>query len=174
MEQMKIEVQATEAELNTLREAIANQEKLLTNPTPTSPKPGSDDFKKFEADIIQKKANFNALASVKKKELMEKETKVYYLVYKEIADEVAALARQYNISMVLRYNSDALDVPPGTAPGREDVAKLMSKPIIYLGPDLDITARILTTINSRYPQPAPGGSAKALGPTRPAANPLQR
>ena len=166
MDAMAVEVKAAEVELNTLRDAIAKQEEVLKTPTSTSPKPGTDAYKQLESEIIQRKSVFNANASVKKKDLMEKETKIYYTVYKEIADEVKAFADYYKISMVLRYNSDAVDVPPGTQPGREEVAKLMSKPIIYLGPNLDITDQILTSINRRYPETANAQPAGGFMPKK--------
>jgi Skp family chaperone for outer membrane proteins len=152
MDGMKVEVEAAEKRLNADRQAIADLEeqfkKAIAQNSPSRLLPGSPEYKQREEDLIKRKNDFNVAASIQKKDLMEKETKVYFIVYKEINEEVTKFAQYYNIQMVLRYNSDT----PLDGTDRNEVARLMSKPIFYLKPELDITGQILGSLNTKFPK----------------------
>jgi len=141
MEQMKGEVQKAEADLNKARESIANLEKEIVNKY----KPGTPEFKKAEEDLFRRKNEFNYQATTVKRDLMEKETAIYYQVNKQVSTAVEGFAKQYGIVMVLRYNSDTAQDPND----RQNVARELSKAIIYIRPDLDITPYIVQALNQQ-------------------------
>ncbi|HZZ72592.1 MAG TPA: OmpH family outer membrane protein [Pirellulales bacterium] len=147
MEGMAAEIKTAEVTLNAERDAIVKVEDQLRGL-----KSGSPDYKQLEDSLIKRKSDFNVKASVQKKDLMEKETRIYYTIYKEVTDEVKAFAEYYKISIVLRYNSEVAD---GST--REGVAREMAKPIVYLGPNLDITDQIVSSINRRHPAKVANG-----------------
>ncbi len=163
MEKLKVEVQAAEAALNTQRQTIQGKEEGMKNF-----KVGSPDFKQAEEILLREKTKFNLDASLQKKDLMERETQVYSQTYSEISKEVKSFAEYYKVHLVLRYSSDPTPDEKGALPGadRSDVARNLSKPIIYLRQDLDITNQILSSINTRYPEPPKTANKESIPPVR--------
>jgi Skp family chaperone for outer membrane proteins len=145
MDGMKKEVEAAEGSFKKERDRIAAKSEQLKNF-----KPGSPDFKKLEEDLTREGADFQLKVSLKKKEFMEREAKIYYTVYQEVNDEVKYYADRNGISLVLRFNGDPVDVN-----NRESVMREINKPIVYQH-GIDITPNILDTLNQRA---AGGGTA---------------
>lgn len=139
MEELKRDVEADEKTLKAERSAINEMGKKLEGL-----KPGSIDYKRLDEDLTRRQSDWNVKASLKKKTLMERETQIYYNVYREINDEVRYFAERRGVSLVLRFNGEPVDVSnPGSVRGE------INKPIVYTRRDIDITLPILSELNRR-------------------------
>jgi hypothetical protein len=70
--------------------------------------------------------------------LAETEAQIYFQNYKRITDGVKFMANHYKINLVLRYNSDQMDLEkPDT------VIRGVMKNIVYHDEDLDMTKAIM-------------------------------
>lgn len=138
MEAMRQEVVAFENELKGRgkeMETIREQMKQFDAGTP--------EFKKLESQILQMQADGQILATQKKRDLLDREAKVYYTVYTEIQKEVTAYAQHFKIGLVLRYNSAPIDPA-----NRQSVLDGVNSSLVYQG-GIDITQRIIDQIAQR-------------------------
>ncbi len=119
-------------------------------------KQGTPEYKNLEAQVTKERADLNVFASLKQKELLERETKMYYSAYVEIRQIVAQICRQYNIGIVLRFDSKQLD--PNNS---QDVLKHLNNRVFYHQKALDLTPLVIQQLKQR------AGAAAA----RPFANP---
>lgn len=110
--------------------------------------PGTPNYVAMEKDIHQKYADLQVQMSLKKKQFMEQEAKLYYNVYDEVTRVVARFANEYGINLVLRYNSEPIDPKD-----RSSVLAGVNNPIVFQR-NLDITTAILAIINGNSPPPA--------------------
>ena len=155
MEQMRAEVQQAEQSLKGERDRIAaimEQQKSLKANTP--------EYKQLGDRIIDEQTEFSKAASKQKAEFLDREAKIYFMVYSEINRMVDSYAKAMNVSLVLRYNSDPVDQTD-----RQSVLKAINRPIVHLGPNMDITDEILAELNRGQNPPAPdqnvpGGTAR--------------
>lgn len=150
MEAMKRDVQQSQAELqNKAKEIDAQREKLKMY------KPDSVEAKQTEATILELQAAGQLEATKKKKDLLDREAKLYFEVYEEIKQEVNAFMQQYGIALVLRFNSDSIDVK-----NRPAVLEYVNRPIVDQR-RIDITAQIVERIARRHNATARGTAAGA-------------
>jgi len=138
MEELKRDVDAEDGQLKKERAAI-NQfgEKLQ------GLKAGSPDYKRMDEELTRRQSDWNVKMSLKKKTLLERETQIYYNVYREINDEVRYFAERRGISLVLRYNGEPVETS-----NPQSVRNEINKPIVYQR-GIDITEPILNEINRR-------------------------
>lgn len=152
MEQMKQEVEAVEASFRQRAkqmEAVRERMKQFT--------PGSPEYKDLDSQILQIQADGQVEATQKKKDFLDREAKLYYTVYAEIQNEVAAFARQNNIGLVLRFNSAPIE------PNRNSTLEGVNRPIVFQD-RLNITQHILDQINRRFAsQSSPAGDPRNGG-----------
>ena len=74
----------------------------------------------------------------KRRQLAETEAQIYFQNNKRITDGVKFMANHYKINLVLRYNSDQMDLEkPDT------VIRGVMKNIVYHDEDLDMTKAIM-------------------------------
>ncbi len=107
-------------------------------------KQGTPEYKNLEAQVTKERADLNVFASLKQKELLERETKMYYTAYTEIRQIVAQICRQYNIGIVLRFDSKQLD--PNNS---QDVLKHLNNRIFYHQKALDLTPLVVQQLKQR-------------------------
>ncbi len=143
MDQMKGDVKKIEDKLRDERRQIAKREEMLK-----SYKPGSANYKNLEEQLAEEKAKFNLRAAKERKELLEREAKIYYQTYLEVNDAVKYYAQRSKLGLVLRFNGDPID--PNR---REDVLRAINKPVVYQG-SVDITPDILQAVNRGAARPA--------------------
>jgi Skp family chaperone for outer membrane proteins len=105
-------------------------------------KPGTPDYAKLEEEITHAQANFQASAALQQKDIMERESKVYLQVYKEVADAVQYHAQRRGMTLVLRFNGD-----PVEGANRESILREINKPIVYNVREADITPDVLDDLN---------------------------
>lgn len=135
-------------------------------------KPGSLEYKTREEEAARLTSDLQVKVSLKKKELLEQEARVYFQVYRELEQKIAVFAQQYRISMVLRFNSEGMKEDD-----RNSVLQGVNRAVVYYHPNLDITNYVLAELNKNYPTrrhpspTAPGGpqgqSAQRTGPQIP-------
>src|SRR5262245_9721269 len=85
------------------KDIIKQREKLQTF------NPGSPEYKKLEEEIARRLSDLQVTKQLKKKESREREAKIFYDTYMEISREVARLADQYGLDLVLRFESQEID-----------------------------------------------------------------
>ena len=136
MNQMKSDMKAAEANLKTDRDRIEQLEKQRN-----SLKPTSEEFKQLDEQLARQKADFNIKAGKIRRDLLEREAKVYYQTYLEVNNVVSYYARHNDIGLVLRFNGDKVDPSK-----REDVLRAINQPIMHQN-SIDITPDVLTLLN---------------------------
>lgn len=138
MENLKKEIQLAEEALKKERNYIQSRIDAAAQF-----KPGTPNFKQAEEEIADLQAKFNVKAQLKKKNFMERESKIYFNVYTEVTKEVQEIAARYNIKLVLRYNSE-----PPSDEGRDNILRTLNQPIVYQN-GLDITRHVIDSLNNR-------------------------
>jgi Skp family chaperone for outer membrane proteins len=140
--------------------AIRAREKGLREKTEQAKdfNPGTPEYKKVEEEVAKLASDLQVEMALKRKEFMEREAKLLYTTYTEISDRVARFADENGISLVLRFDSSAIN-----ADDRGSVQAGINRSIIYQR-QLDITLAVLEQCNRDKPAagPAatgPGGAA---------------
>ncbi|MHB1037743.1 MAG: OmpH/Skp family outer membrane protein [Pirellulales bacterium] len=113
---------------------------------------GTEEYKQLEEKLTNMQASLKAKVSLKQKELMQQEAKIYYTVYQEVVDEVKYYATRNNISLVLHFNGD-----PADPNDPQTVSRQLSNVVVHYTKTIDITPVILQALNNRQPRAATGG-----------------
>ena len=154
LEKFRTYVTTIEAELREKRKVVEGLQKRLAGLKPSSP-----EAKALETEIVNAKGKFNAEATLKRKDLLEREARIYYLTYYEIQKEVDYYCQVKNVGLVIRYNSETVNKDDRTS-----VMRQVANPIVVQR-HIDITDTILRVLNGRPGSPpsnpnvgrAPGG-----------------
>jgi len=152
MESMKQDAEATKNQIMKEKERITKEMERLKDY-----KQGTAEYNKLEEDITHMQADFNAKAALQQKDFLERESRVYIAVYKEVADAVNLVSRQRGMTLVLRFNGDPVE--PGN---RESVLREINKPIVHYTREADITPDVISEVNR-----GGGGAPPARSATRP-------
>lgn len=127
------ELKSFDTELNTKREELQQAAaKLKTY------KPGSPDYAAAEEEVASMESRLRLEMARKRKELSDAEAKIYYDNYQRIAAGVKFLANHYKINLVLRYNSEEMNLEQG-----ESVIRGVMKSIVYHDESLDMTKGVM-------------------------------
>jgi Skp family chaperone for outer membrane proteins len=156
MEQMKQEVQQYEEEVRVRSQALSKERDEMMQFSP-----GSPEYEKRERALADKAAKLQVDTQMKKKEFLQRESKVYYQVYQEVSNAVREFAEMKGIDLVLRYNGEEMKPDDRTS-----VLQGVNRALVYQR-NLDITREILDRLNraprvSARPRPAtrvPSGQA---------------
>jgi Skp family chaperone for outer membrane proteins len=127
---------------------------------------GSPEYKREEEAITRQASELQLQGATKQKDLMEREAKVYYNVYNEVATAVATFADAQRISLVLRYNSD-----PINPDDRNSVLAGVNNMIVFQR-NLDITNIIIEEVNRGTFRGTANSGSKA-GPSIPKGKPTE-
>ena len=137
MDGMKKEMEAAETQLKGDRDRIQQlQERRDTL------QPSSDEFKQLDETLARQQAEFQIKAGTMRRDIMEREAKVYMETYREVAAAVRAYATSNNIGLVIRYNGDDVN----SSENRQDVLRAINQPIVYQN-SVDITPDVLLLLN---------------------------
>jgi len=120
---------------------------------------GTPDYKRLEEDITRRQADLATRVQLQKKDFLLREARVHYTVYQEILQEVDYFAASRGISMVLRFNSEPVDVERP-----DDVLRHINKPIVWVPQGCNITPYVLERLNRAQLNPAPAGQQHTLRP----------
>ncbi len=133
VEQVENALKSFDGELNTKREQIkaaVAQLKVL--------KAGTPDYSAQEERIASMESKLRLDMARKRKELADSEARIYYDNYQQIAAGVKFLANHYKINLVLRYNSEDMNLEEG-----QSVIRGVMKNIVYHDEALDMTKGVM-------------------------------
>lgn len=119
-------------------------------------KVGTPGYKQFEQELANEAADAQVKMELQKKELMEQEAQVYLATYNQVVQSVQAIAKQYQISLVLRYDSQPID--PNNP---NDILKGINRAVIHQQ-NLDITKTVLDMVNRSAPRRPTAGAGNTL------------
>jgi len=119
-------------------------------------KPGTADYARQEEHYATLESQLRLDIARKKKELGDAEAKIYYDNYQRIAAAVKAIATHNNIKLVLRFNSEDMDLEQG-----DSVARGVMKNVVYHDSTINMTNTVLRYLEQQTStsQIATGGSA---------------
>lgn len=145
-EGIKLQVKAVEdnlkafdAELTAKREELKNSlEKLKTYQA------GSAEFTAQEERVASMESKLRLDMARKRKELADREAKIYYDNYQLITSGVQAIAEYHKINLVLRYNSEQMDLEQG-----ESVIRGVMRNIVYHDEKLDMTGAVMQYLDKK-------------------------
>ena len=145
MESLKSEVTAFDAAMKKKGEALRKEAENLqvSGLKKTSPK-----YSENEAKLAKRDAELRIEANQKKKEILDREAKLYLETYAQIQDMVGRIAKANDITLVLRFDSSKID-----STDRASVIKGVNRAIVFQR-DLDLTDFVLQQLN---PQTARAG-----------------
>lgn len=90
-----------------------------------------EQLKNFELEIQQKNARIRTQARQSQEDLMKSEAQIYYQTYQHVMGIVENLCKQYNVTLVLRYDSTPID------PSKpQTVIRGVQKSVVFFNADL--------------------------------------
>ena len=136
MKAIKSEADTLKAQIQQQQDAIKNEAQQLSNY-----EPGSPDRNQLEATLEQKQTALRTKARQAEADLLNREAKIYYDTYQEMQNVVAGLASQHGISLVLRFDSTAIDPT-----NRPEVIKGVNRAVVFHR-RLDLTSMVIGKMN---------------------------
>jgi Skp family chaperone for outer membrane proteins len=118
-------------------------------------KVGSPEYAAQEERVASMESKLRLDMARKRKELADAEAKIYYENYQLIANGVKFLANHYNIDLVMRYNSEDMDLEKG-----DSVIRGVMKNIVFHDESLDMTKGVMQYLDQTIK------TAKKPGPTQ--------
>ncbi len=150
MEAMKTDFQAVETEVKGKQQQIvAAQERQKTFA------PGSPEFKQLDEQIVRMTAGLQVDVTQKRKELVDREAKIYFDTYVEVTKTIALYAEHKGIGLVLRFNGEEAD--PNN---RESILRSINKAVHFQN-SVDITPDVLAYVNRPATAQNPAGGQAA-------------
>ena len=107
----------------------------------------------MEADLEQQHTRLRTLTRQNESELLNREARVYYDTYREMQAVVEAMAKQYGVSLVLRFDSESID--PNN---RNEVIKGVNRAVVFHR-QIDLTSEVSKQLNARMAA-APGAATR--------------
>ena len=135
-ESLKAQIQKQQEDIRARAQSVAQYEV------------GSAQRNNLEAKIEQDNAALRTKARQAETDLLNREAQIYYETYTQMQTTVASIAKKYGISLVLRFDSEAID-----STSRPDVIKGVNRPVVYHH-KLDLTNLVIRELN---PQSANAG-----------------
>lgn len=136
MEAIKAEVAAFEADFRERRNSLNTQIQALQSLV------GQPSYKQEEAALARKDADLTIEANQKRADIINREAQVYYETYTDVLAVVANLAQNYNISLVINYDSAEIDPA-----NRESIIKGVNRNVVFQR-ELDLTALVIEQVNA--------------------------
>ncbi len=101
-------------------------------------KPGSPEYAAQEERVASMESKLRLDMARKKKELSDAEARIYYDNYQKIAEGVKYLANVYKINLVIRYNSEDMDLEEG-----QSVIRGVMKNVVFHDEGIDMTKGVM-------------------------------
>ena len=98
---------------------------------------GSPDRNRLEAELEQRQAALRTRARQSEQDLLNREAEVYFQTYSKMQSVVESIAKKYNISLVLRFDSAEIDKT-----SRPEVIKGVNRAVVYHH-KLDLTTMVV-------------------------------
>lgn len=138
MKAIKAEVEAYETKVNNERKKLMSQKEAQGELDSSS-----QEYQQIETSIARAIAEIQVQNELKRKEMLQKETQVYYETHVQIQRLVGQMATQYNIALILNYDSEQI-----TPKDRMSVQRAVSNQIVYQK-ELDLTNLVIRTLNPK-------------------------
>jgi Skp family chaperone for outer membrane proteins len=140
MEDLKTDIKNYEA-------ALADRQKQasLLNERLGQFKSGTPEYKQFEGQLARLTSETQVDVTLKRKEFLEREAKVYYQAYMDVIEQVTDYSLRNSIALVLSYNGE-----PINPQDRTSVLQGVNRAVVYQE-TLDITPYILERLNRGAP-----------------------
>lgn len=135
--QLKQDADALQASVLQQRQALVKEQENLR----LLYQPGSKEFKEKEKELAVKATQLEVDSNDRMRELMTQEAQLHYNVYTEVNRLVDEYCTQFDIRLVLRFNSAA--VQPEKP---ESVMQQVNSAIVYYNPAKDITPAIVQRV----------------------------
>ncbi len=135
--QLKQEADGLQATVLQQRQALVKEQENLR----LLYQPGSKEFKEKEKELAVKATQLDVDSNDRMRELMIQEAQLHYSVYTEVNRLVEEYCTQFDIRLVLRFNSAA--VQPEKP---ESVMQQVNGAVVYHNPARDITAAIVQRV----------------------------
>jgi Skp family chaperone for outer membrane proteins len=116
-------------------------------------KVGTPKYAQQEEQVAGMESKLRLEMNRKRKELADAEARIYYDNYQLIATGVKFLAQHYKINLVLRYNSEDMDLEKG-----DSVIRGVMKNIVYHDKALDMTQGVMQYLDKTMNQQARGAA----------------
>lgn len=136
MEAIQKDMMGVNESLNSRRTEIAKaeQEKETFNV-------GSPEFKQRDEAVAEMKAQFQLDVNKQRRDILEREAKVYYETYTRVTQAIGYYAKQKNIALVMRFIGEEPD--PNR---REEIIASINKDVHFQN-QIDITPDVLAMLN---------------------------
>ncbi|MEM9826205.1 MAG: OmpH family outer membrane protein [Planctomycetota bacterium] len=140
---IKAEVAAQKTELQKRQQTlVAESQKLKDH------KPGTEGYSKVEETIANMESRMRLDMARTRKGLADKEAKVFFDNYQTIKYIVSGIAKENNIKVVLRYNSEDME---GEKP--DTIVRGVMKNVVYHAPEIDITQMVQRYLTQQAAKP---------------------
>jgi Skp family chaperone for outer membrane proteins len=163
-ERFKAMMQGMKADVENAERAVKNEQaeiKTLDEKSQDFHK-GTVEYNQMEKELANRQAALSVKVTLQKNEFLQREAKIYHSVYQEICQVTDYFAKQHRIDMVLRFNSEEVDVDRP-----DSVLSRINNPVVCYDRGLDITDQILAQVNRTSVNP---GAANRTAPERPGVN----
>ena len=114
-------------------------------------KPGSPEFNQLQAQLEQETTALRTKAQQANTELLNREAQIYYATYSQMQSVVAEIATQYNVNLIIRFDSKPIDPD-----NRGEVIKGVNRNIVYQM-NLDLTSMVVEKMATGSPTTANAG-----------------
>ncbi len=111
--------------------------------------PGTPDYAAQEEKAAHLESELKLEASRKRKELAEAEAKIYFESYQQISQVVKKIAEFNQIDLVLRYNSEEMDLQ-----NEDSVLRGLQKSVVYHKDSLNLTPFVMQYLTQAISQTA--------------------
>ncbi len=135
---IRAELKTYEATIKQRNDSLAEQRKKLE-----LYKPGSEEYIRLDTTITKQITDARVEIAMKKKDVQMREMKAAYAAYVQIQSQVKAIADQYQISLVLNYDSTAMNEDD-----RMSVQRGVANAVVYQR-NLDLTTMVINAIAKR-------------------------
>lgn len=142
MDDIKKDSDALNAEMRTKQKELQKMLEQLKEL-----KPGSPDYKAMEEQIAHTESNIRVDIQLRRKELSERQARLYYQAYQEVSHCVQQFATRNGIDLVLQFSSKEID------PSNPDSIMVGINRSVVFQRNLNITEYVIQMINEGTPRP---------------------
>ena len=147
-------VKAIKAQADQLKLKItAEQDAIKAEVMKLRGEPAGPERNQKEAELEQRHTALRTTTRQNEAELLNLEARVYYDTYREMQAVVEGMAKEYGLSLVLRFDSESID--PNN---RNEVIKGVNRAVVFHR-QLDLTKLVSDKLNARMAA-APGGMTR--------------
>lgn len=136
LESIQVEINEFDQTLETARKQVTSMVEELKGYNP-----GTAAYSQLEERIAKIQSDVQVQMQIKRKNVLQKEAKVFHECYTEVQKTIATFCERNGISLVLNYDSKAINPQ-----SRESVLKGVNRDIVYQR-SLNITKYIVDAVN---------------------------